>query len=472
MIPDVVSQVLPRVAGLFDVVVFDEASQMPVEHALPSLFRARTVVVSGDEKQMPPSSFFSARMESDEAESDDEDLSDGELTDQERDAQEEAWNRREIKDCPDLLHLAESILPRTMLQIHYRSRYRELISFSNAAYYRNELSVPVIHPDKTILAEKPIEFIPVKGIYEKQTNEEEAKRVVDYLASLWKAPAESRPSVGVVTFNRKQADLIDDLLETRAEKNWSFRDALVAERSRIDNGEDMSFFVKNVENVQGDERDVIVFSTTFGKNRQGIFRRNFGVLGQSGGERRLNVAITRARSKVALITSMPVQDVSDMLNVQRPPVSPRDYLQGYLEYARLVASGAFEEGRRLVSRMNTGRRTVAVSQNPMSGLQKTVFEYLTSLGYEIHRPEPDPVLGIDFAVIDPQTGLFGVGIECDPPSHKLLASARAREIWRTELIGSKYPVFIRVSGGDWLQDHETEQLRIVREIRRVIGENH
>jgi serine/threonine protein kinase len=470
MIPDVVSQVLPRIGGLFDIVVFDEASQMPVEHSLPSLFRARTVVVSGDEKQMPPSSFFSSRIESDETDSDEEDLSDDELTEQERDAQEEAWNRREIKDCPDLLHLAESILPRTMLQIHYRSKYRELISFSNAAYYRNELSVPVIHPDKTILADKPLQYIAVKGVYEKQTNEIEAKKVIAYLESIWNEPVETRPSIGVVTFNRKQADLIDDLLEAKAEKSAKFRDALIAERSRRDSGEDMSFFVKNVENVQGDERDLIVFSTTFGKNRQGTFRRNFGVLGQSGGERRLNVAITRARTRVVLVTSMPVQDVSDMLNVQRAPVSPRDYLQGYLEYARLVSSGRFDEGRRLASRMNSGKRFNSDTLKAMNGLQKTVFEYLSSLGYEIFRPEPDPVLGIDFAIVDPHTGLFGVGIECAPPTHKLLASARAREIWRPGLISGKYQAFVRVSGSDWLRDRTSEQQRILGEIRSVIGE--
>ncbi len=319
---------------------------------------------------------------------------------------------------------------------------------------------------------KPIEFIGVKGIYEKQTNEAEAKKVVEYVEKVWKQPTELRPSIGVVTFNRKQADLIEDLLQNRAEKSRVFREALGAERSRVDNGEDMSFFVKNVENVQGDERDVIIFSTTFGKTRQGVFRRNFGVLGQSGGERRLNVAITRARSKVALITSMPIPDVSDMLNLQRPPVIPRDYLQGYLEYARLIASGSLKEGRHLASRMNTGKRASAASgEILLSGLQKAVLEWLKSLGYEVHRPEPDLILGVDFAVIDPATGLFGVGIECVPPNHSLLATARAREIWRTDLIVSKYRAFIRVSGRDWLQNRDAEQRRIVREIRNVLEES-
>ena len=113
---------------------------------------------------------------------------------------------------------------------------------------------------------------------------------MEYLSNLWEDP--SPPSVGVVTFNRKQADAIEDALEERAEDDASFRDALMRERERVEGGEDMGFFVKNVENVQGDERDVIVFSTTFGRNEHGVFRKNFGALGQAGGERRLNVAVT------------------------------------------------------------------------------------------------------------------------------------------------------------------------------------
>ncbi|MBI1325738.1 DUF4011 domain-containing protein [bacterium] len=470
MIPDVVSQLLPRIPGLFDIVIFDEASQMPVEHSLPSLFRAKTVVVSGDEKQMPPSSFFTSRVENDETDDEEDEASEDQLSDQERDAQEESWNRRDIKDCPDLLHLAESILPRAMLQIHYRSKYRELISFSNSAFYRNELSIPVIQPEEKIRNDKPVEFIPVKGVYSKQTNEAEAKRVVAYLEAIWRTSRANCPSVGIVTFNRKQADLVEELLEQRAEQNATFRNAFIRERDRTDHGEDMSLFVKNVENVQGDERDVIIFSTTFGRNGQGIFRKNFGVLGQNGGERRLNVAITRARQKVALVTSMPISDVSDMMNLKRAPSSPRDYLQGYLEYARLVSDGNFEHARRLIGRMSSGRRSEAETEATMTGLQRSVYEFVSSLGFTLIRLEPDPVLGIDFAILNPRTGLFGVGIECSPPNHRLLTTARMREIWRPSLIGSNYQKFVRISGGEWFRNRESEQMRLAAEIRSVIGE--
>src|SRR5205823_256671 len=132
--PDVASRLLPLHARLFDAVVFDEASQIPVEYALPSLFRSRTAVVSGDEKQMPPTAFFSSRVENDEADFFESDDVEDELTDTAREKSSESWNRREIKDCPDLLQLAKTILPTASLQIHYRSAYRELISFSNASF--------------------------------------------------------------------------------------------------------------------------------------------------------------------------------------------------------------------------------------------------------------------------------------------------------------------------------------------------
>lgn len=264
MNPDVASRVLPLKAGLFDTVIYDEASQMPVEYALPTLFRGKVTVVSGDEKQMPPTAFFASKVESDEGNVFDGELPDEDATADEKDAFEETWNRREIKDCPDLLLLARSNLPNARLQIHYRSLFRELIGYSNAAFYANDLSVPVRHPEEIVRAARPIELVRVDGVYTEQTNPAEAQRVVEILAQLWSVPHGQRPSVGIVTFNRKQADIIEDALEARAEEDAAFRSAYSQESQRYEDGEDMSVFVKNVENVQGDERDVIVFSSTFG----------------------------------------------------------------------------------------------------------------------------------------------------------------------------------------------------------------
>lgn len=472
MNPDVASRVLPLQAGLFDTVVYDEASQMPVEYALPTLFRGRIAIVSGDEKQMPPTAFFSSRVESDEAE-----LFDGETPDEDAEQEvhaqfEETWNRREIKDCPDLLQLARGVLPTTTLEIHYRSAYRELIGFSNAAFYGDRLSVPVRHPPAKVLAERPLELIRVDGLYQEQTNPQEADRVVDYVAQLWRDAGDRRPTLGVVTFNRKQADLIEERMELRAEEDEAFRRAFTEERDRSEAGEDMSVFVKNVENVQGDERDVIVFSSTFGRNGQGTFRRNFGVLGQTGGERRLNVAVTRARRKVAMITSMPIADVSDMLGTQRPPASPRDYLQGYLEYARAVSSGEFDGSRALLARLQTDRREARAAREAQGdGFTAVVAAYIRALGWVPVVANEGDTFGLDFAIEDPGTRLYAIGIECDSPRHPLLRQARAREIWRRDVLRRSVPHLHRVSSQGWHRDGDAERRALKQAIETALAGN-
>lgn len=461
MNPDVASRVLPLKAALFDTVVYDEASQMPVEFALPTLFRGRVTVVSGDEKQMPPTAFFSSRIESDEAEFFDGEVPDEEAGEEERDRFEDTWNRREIKDCPDLLQLARTVLPTTTLQIHYRSAYRELIAFSNASFYRNALSVPVRHPQSKILSAKPLELIRTDSIYQDQRNEGEAERVVELLAELWKQPYAERPSVGVVTFNRKQADLIEERLELRAEQDEDFRSSYREESERNEDGEDMSVFVKNVENVQGDERDIIIFSSTFGRNSQGTFRRNFGVLGQTGGERRLNVAVTRARKKVVMVTSMPISDISDMLTTRRSPVSPRDYLQGYLENVRAISAGEFSASQALLDRMTTGRAEGRRSQaQEQDGFTDAVTTYVHSLGWELRGVNEGDAFSLDFAIEDPTTGMYAIGIECDAPRHALLSRARAREIWRPNVLRRAIPTLHRVSSQGWYHEGDRERAQL------------
>ncbi|MGA4212530.1 protein kinase domain-containing protein [Ralstonia nicotianae] len=471
MNPDVASRILPLKPGLFDTVIYDEASQMPVEFALPTLFRGKVSVVSGDEKQMPPTAFFASKVESDEGHVFDGELPDEDATPEEIDAFEETWNRREIKDCPDLLQLARANLPNTRLQIHYRSSYRELIGYSNAAFYANDLSVPVRHPEDVVRAARPIEMVRVDGVYKQQTNPEEAQRVVDILAQLWTAPAGQRPSVGIVTFNRKQADLIVDLLDERAESDAAFRAAFSQESERYEDGEDMRVFVKNVENVQGDERDIIVFSSTFGRNAQGSFLRFFGVLGQKGGERRLNVAVTRSRKKVYMVTSMPISEISDLLSTRRAPATPRDFLQGYMEYARLVSSGEFTVAKSLLSRI-TPRREAARASLHAGGSEdafyRAVGDFLRSLGHQVKVTEDADAFGLDYAIEHPQTGLFAIGIECDAPRHPLLQHARAREVWRPQVLQRSLPVLHRVSCHGWYHDGEQERNRLLNAIKMAL----
>lgn len=470
MSPDVASRILPLAPGLFDLAIFDEASQMPVEYAAAALFRAKRVVIAGDEKQMPPTSFFGGRLEADDTDDADDSYLEN-ATDAEREAAEADWNRRDIQACPDLLQLGRSFLPTTTLQIHYRSRYRELIDFSNAAYYRSALSVPARHPDDEVRRARPIQVVRADGLYEAQTNPIEATRVVDELAAIWAQPDTNRPSTGVVTFNRKQADLVEEAVSLRAAADDAFRRALEEERARQQDGEDMGFFVKNLENVQGDERDVILFSTTFGRDRHGTFRRNFGVLGQAGGERRLNVAVTRAREKVVLVTSMPVRQISDWSDATRMPEKPRDYLQAYLDYASKVSSGDLALARSLAPRLGTVTRPAARADRVgPDGFERSVAQFIEGLGYQlVAAPSSDDAFGLDFAIINPATGLFGIGIECDAPRHPLLAKARGREIWRRRVLQRAVPFIYRVSSREWYEWNAEERARLKQAIEAVIA---
>jgi hypothetical protein len=232
----------------------------------------------------------------------------------------------------------------------------------------------------------------------------------------------------------------------------------------------MGFFVKNVENVQGDERDVIIFSSTFGRNAQGTFRRSFGVLGQAGGERRLNVAVTRARKKVILVTSMPIPLISDLLATRRQASSPRDYLQAYFEYARSLSDGDLEGADALLTRLTPEqRRQRSRSGNDHDGLEAAIAAEIRALGWEPSPVSDEGAFGLDFAIEDPRTGLYGIGIECDAPRHALLTTARAREMWRPDILRRSIPVIHRVSSHRWFHEPEQERQRLQEAVINAMG---
>nr|WP_314265482.1 AAA domain-containing protein [uncultured Moellerella sp.] len=469
MTPDIASQVLPLKAGLFDTVIYDEASQMPVEFALPTLFRSKNMVVSGDEKQMPPSAFFAGKMSADEdLDEEDEALN---LESEQQETETERWDYHQISDCPDLLHLARTVLPVHTLEIHYRSAYRELINFSNHAFYNNRLNIPVQHSKKVISQIKPISLINVNGLYHEQTNHQEAVQVVDLLAEIWLKPYLERPSVGVVTFNQKQAQLIQHELEARAEQDIQFRETYYQEQQRLDEDEDMSVFVKNVENVQGDERDVIIFSTTFGRNKQGTFRRNFGVLGQQGGECRLNVAITRARKQVTIVSSMPIDEISDLLTTQRRPDIPRDFLQGYLAFARQLSALEINQSHQLLNRMVAQPAVTERLAHSMDGFVHAVTDYIRQQGWLMAESSQSGVFYFDCIIEDQQTGRYLLGIECDMPQHSLLTQARARELWRPSVLARVTPARYRVSAYAWYHDGDQERQRLNMAIEQAVAQH-
>lgn len=286
--PESVSAIFPM-AELFDIVIFDEASQCFAERGLPSMYRGRQVVVAGDDKQLRPSELYQVRWD---------------------DASEEP-----DLEVESLLELSGRYLSTVHLQGHYRSQSLELIDFSNTHFYDGRLQ---LLPDKDVLNRKEpgIEYHTVSGVWENQTNEAEAAAVVTRVFAI----LEQHPlkEIGVVTFNAPQQMLVMDMIE--------------AETLRTGRAMPKSLFVKNIENVQGDEKDIIIFSIGYAPDKNGKMGMHFGSLNTAGGENRLNVAVTRAREKIILITSIaPEQlNVSDIKNE-----GPR-LLRKYLEFARHV----------------------------------------------------------------------------------------------------------------------------------------
>lgn len=463
MTPDVASQILPLKAGLFDSVIYDEASQMPIEFALPTLYRGKQAIVSGDEKQMPPSSFFSGKFNGNEDEEDNDNEED-----EQQEKSGEQWDSSQICHCPDLLHLARTVLPIHTLDIHYRSAFRELINFSNYAFYENRLNIPAQHSVKTISKVKPLHFMAINGTYVNQTNEKEALAIVEHLATLWQTPFDKRPSVGVVTFNQKQAQLINQHIRDRNDYDAEFLKAYTEESARLDNDEDMSFFVKNVENVQGDERDVILFSTTFGRNAQGTFRRNFGVLGQTGGERRLNVAITRAKKQVVIMSSMPIDEISDLLSTNKHPEIPRDYLQGYLTYASHCHQiNKQEENKRLLARLCRTQANVITQDQLNDQFVIDVTRFIQSQGYHIAPSQQAGIFSFDCLIEDKQQGKLLMGIECDMPQHEWLSQACARELWRKDILRKVVPYHYRISLTQWFYHRQEAQQQLLEALQHA-----
>lgn len=292
--PESVSAIFPM-QDLFDVVIFDEASQCFAERGIPAMYRGKQLVIAGDDMQLKPSELYQLRWDEDEAEHPD-------------------------LEVDSLLELAERYLPTVHLQGHYRSKSLELIDFSNRHFYEGRLR---LLPDRLTLNrnEAGIEYHNVQGVWESNANEKEALAVVDRVLALVKE--DPKKEIGVVTFNSPQQALIMDLLEER----------FLNERMSIP----ASLFVKNIENVQGDEKDIVIFSVGYAPDKDGKLKMQFGSLSVAGGENRLNVAVTRAREKIVLICSIePEQLRTEDLKNEGPRL-----LRKYLEFAREVSEKRF-----------------------------------------------------------------------------------------------------------------------------------
>ncbi len=435
--PEVVSEILPMEMGIFDVLIFDEASQMYVEKGVPSIYRAKKVIVAGDHKQLRPSSLGVGRIDYESDEDDPEDIVSAALEEE------------------SLLDLARSRYDSILLNFHYRSKYEELIAFSNYAFYGGRLYVSpnVEEPERP-----PIEVFRVDGLWEDKSNMAEAKKIVALLKEFF-TTRRNNETIGIITFNSSQRDLISDLLDEECASDPGFGKIVNDEMRRFDNGEDVGLFIKNIESVQGDERDVIMFSIGYAKNADGRLMQRFGWLNNRGGENRLNVAISRAKRKIMIVTSFEPEDLQvDNVKNEGPRI-----LKKYLQYARAVSDGNKDMADSILKSFGDERWDTP-DEIGSSRIADRVYNALIRKGYTVERNVGIGGYQIDLAV--KQNNRFILGIECDSHLYSLPSSTRERDYHRQKYLESRGWRIHRVwTPGLW-KNPEREISRIIEAIER------
>jgi very-short-patch-repair endonuclease len=407
MSPLSIAQYLPTDQALFDVVIFDEASQIATWDAVGAIARGRQTIIVGDPKQLPPTNFFGRN--------------DG-------DGDDVPEFDRDLESILD--EAAASGLPTRRLRWHYRSRHESLIAFSNWHYYDNNLITfpsPVAQDEAVSLT-----FLPT-GVYDRgksRTNREEARAIAADIRSkleAWLAlPESQRPTIGVITFNVQQQTLIQDFLDDARRDNpaleWFFAD------DRIE-----PVIVKNLENIQGDERDVIYFSITFCRDAAGKLPMTFGAINRDGGERRLNVAVTRARRELKVFSGIRADDI----DLDRTKAMGVRHLKAFLDYAvrGAIALPAQDSG-------SQGEMESPFEEAVAAQLERRGWQVVPQVGVSGYR--------IDLGVRHPdQVGLYLAGVECDGASYHSSATARDRDKVREQVLRGLGWNILRVWSTDW-----------------------
>ncbi len=399
MSPLSVSTYLASELNMFDCVIFDEASQIFASDALGSIYRAKQCIIIGDTKQMPPTNFFHASMEAEE---------DIEL------------------DLESILDKASTMFDMTSLKWHYRSRSEELITFSNGSFYDGGLiTIPQSKKHETGFG---IDFYYVpEGRYDatSRTNPIEANRICDMVFEHFKERGD-KESLGVVAFSNVQAELISSLVEKRLKKYPEYQ-------KYFDDDLDEPFFVKNLETVQGDERDRIIFSICYAYNEEGKFYQRFGPLNNSGGERRLNVAITRAKFNVSVVASVKYYDIKEKTEAKGVQL-----LRSYLEFAENVV-------------------TSKKYQNPDNSIINDVKTYVEELGYTVYPQYGTSSFKIELAVMKDNEFILAIMTDSGSNYSTNLTDRYRLEKLLLERLGWRY---FKLYSTAWVNDVEEEKERL------------
>lgn len=416
MSPISVSQFLAPETAKFDLVLFDEASQIVPEDAIGSIYRGKTLVVAGDNKQLPPTSFFQKSLI--------DDLDWDQISDEDFEVFDSI-----LDECLGIG------LPVKTLRWHYRSKHEDLIAFSNHRFYDDSL---ITFPS----AKAKHDSLGVKlcyvsnGIYDrggKRDNTVEAERVADLVFEHF--TNFPKKTLGVVSFSIAQMEAIEEAIDRRLKVNPDFESFFKEDRLE-------GFFVKNLENVQGDERDVILFSIGYGYDQKGQITMNFGPLNKPGGERRLNVAVTRAREKVVMVTSIKAADIDPDSKAQGVQT-----LRNYLEYA--------EKGPCV---LQTAKPKAGVYE---SLLDEDIASEIQKMGYTVVPQVGCSGYKIDIGVLDPvNAGCYLLGVECDGATYRSSNSARDRDRLREEVLRHLGWRIHRVWSPAWVARRDSEIKRL------------
>lgn len=411
MSPNSVAQYLAHDNNLFDVVIFDEASQLPTCKAIGALSRAKDAVIVGDPKQMPPTSFFAG--------------SGPEVDD------------LALDDLDSILDDALALgIPSQHLQWHYRSTHESLIAFSNSQFYENKMYTFPSANDR----ERHVTAVHVDGVYNKSTNIKEAEAVVAEIVRRFHDPVLCKQSIGVVTFNVKQQTLIENLLA----KQFQVDAALDA---WANNGED-ALFVKNLENVQGDERDVILFSIGYGPDEKGRISMNFGPINKTGGGKRLNVAFSRARVTMTIFSSIYSSDIKVTESSPEGLVAFRDFLK-------------FAEGHDI----HTDATAEAEARLAKAGILQSICKAITDHGLQCETMVGHSDFHVDIAVIDPfEPTKYMMGILLDGDGYKQTTNTRDREVAQIGVLKHLGWAIHRIWTIDWWDNRDKVLRRLIKEL--------